>query len=83
MRALSFMEWEDVGGTATDRVGAAWSLAADSGANTRGGRWSQLGKKVLTRGPSMAEKEERGAAGDAGPRGSGPAALLGCGGKEK
>ena len=37
---------------------------------------------VLTSGPRVAEREERGAMGDAGPRGSGPAALLGYGGKE-
>ena len=33
-------------------------------------------------GAGMAAREERGAAGDTGPRGSGPAALLGYGGKE-
>ena len=32
--------------------------------------------------PSDREREKRGAAGDDGPRGSGPTALLGYGGKE-
>ena len=82
MRSLAFMEREDVVGTAIDETGVAWSLTTDSSVNTHGGRHSQLRKKVLTRGSSLAEREERGVVGDAGPRGSGPAALLGYGGKE-
>ena len=65
-----------------DGVGADSMPAAVSGMDTSARKTVGM-EATLTDGAGMAAREESGAAGDAGPRGSGPAALLGCGGKEK
>ena len=64
-----------------DGAGTDSMLAAVSGMDTSTRK--TVGKEAtLTDGAGMAAREERGVADDVGPRGSGPTALLGCGGKE-